>query len=115
MKNTKPVVNILIFGLALLAGGQFWILTESLLLGGGVGMLVLVFLAWFVRGWGKPPDRKKKRIGEIQEIDEEDFVHLVNPGKIAKKRLQEKVEKKPDQVADSIRSLLVKDKPSRKN
>ena len=113
--GSKPVVTILILGLATLAGGQFWILTESLLLGAVVGALALAFLSWFAKGWGKRAERRRRVVGEIVgEIDEEDFTRPVNAGRIAEKRLRRKVERQPDQVADSIRALLVKDKPSKR-
>ena len=48
--KTKLMVRILITGLALLAGFQFWLLTGSVLVGALVGAVAWIFLVWFIKG-----------------------------------------------------------------
>ncbi len=113
--KTKLMVRILITGLALLAGFQFWLLTGSVLVGALVGAVAWIFLVWFIKGLDRRVEKRRRLIGEVREkIDEEDFVNLVKTDEMVRERVQEKVKKQPQHVAGSIRTLLVKDKPGQK-
>lgn len=114
MKVTSPsrlALKILVFGLGALAGVQFWLLTGSLWVGVPVGVGAGLFLAWFVRGLGQRAAQRRRVIGEVSEIVEDDFSVPVKAGEIARNKVQEVVKKRPEDVADTIRGLLVRDKP----
>ena len=112
--NSKLLFRIFIPILGLLAGVQFWILTDLIVVGVGVGLGVGGFLVWFVSGLNRKAPAKKRFIGEVSEtIDEEDFVEVVETSEpIRTEGLQAKVKERPQQVANSIKTMLLKDRSS---
>ena len=110
-KGSKVLVSFLILGLAILAGGQFWAVTRSLLVGVGIGGAVCIFLAWFAWSWARPRARRRF-LGEFHGgVFEGDFGRAVSQGQMSKERVGRKVKTQPRDIAGSVRAMLVKDKP----
>ena len=65
--NPTLLFRIFIPALGILAGVQFWILTDLVVVGMGVGSGVGGFLLWFVKGLGRKAPTKKRFIGEVSE------------------------------------------------
>ena len=110
-KGSMVIVGFLIAGLAVLAGGEIWMITGSLLFGLMVSGVVGAFLVWFIRGLIYPSRVRRRFLGEVHEgISEDDFRHPVNAADIARERVERKVKTQPRDIAGSVRSMLVKDK-----
>ena len=111
----RHLVKVLIPGLGLLAGVQFWILTDSVLIGIVVGSAVGAFFLWFVRGFDKKSVRKRRFIGEVSEtIVEDEFVEVLETNeRVVSDNLQATVKQEPRQVANSIKSMLAKQRGKR--
>ena len=104
------LVGFLIGGVAVLAGGQIWIISKTPIAGIGTGIVVGIFLVWFVWGWARPKVRRRF-LGELHEaFSEEDFRHAVGSEHIVRERVGHKVKTQPRDIADSVRALLVKEK-----
>tara|TARA_B100001123_G_scaffold346394_1_gene394825 strand:- start:277 stop:621 length:345 start_codon:yes stop_codon:yes gene_type:complete len=113
--NSKLLFRVFIPVMGLLAGMQFWIFTDSIFLGVGIGLAVAGFLGWFFSSLTRKPKVRSRFIGEVSEtIDEEDFIDVVETtNRRPAERVQEKVTERPQQVANSIRSMLMKDRSPR--
>ena len=113
--NTKLLLWAFIPVLGLLAGMQFWIFTDSILVGVGTGLAVAGFLSWFFSGLTRKAGARSRFIGEVLEtIDERDFIDVVETtDRGSAERVQEKVTERPQEVADSIRSMLMRDRAGR--
>lgn len=113
--DSKTLFRALVAGLGGLAGIQFWILTESIVVGGLVGATAWGFLVWFIKGLDRRTERKKRFIGEVKEgIVEDDFINPVKTERYNKERLRDQVKKEPQHLANSVRAMLVKDKTHKK-
>ena len=108
------MLGFFLFGLGFLGGGQIWVLTGSIPLGAmGAGMVVLVLGAIF-----RTLRRRRESfrfLGEVRGVVEEEFTDLVEDEDGAKARVEEKAQKRPEQAAGSIRSMLEKNPDRRGN
>jgi len=107
------MLGFLALGLGVMAGGPVWVSTGSLLLGGVTGVVVVVFLGCFCRVLGRRR-RNFRVLGEVgEELVEEDFT-LVGDQDMPRERVQQEVRRRPERVADSIRSMLTEKEKRRK-
>ena len=95
--------------LAGLASGHLWMRTDSLLFALFAGVGVFLFLMWFLNSLGQKKKKKTQVYGEAREhVSEEEFTRVVQEGEVTRERVQKKVEEHPQQVAQSLRSMLGK-------
>ena len=107
------MVAVLLIGLASLAGGQVWVLSGSLALAALAGGILLAALTvafrLFLRRAGA--DLRVRFLGEAAAgLDEADFVEVADGAEAAKMEIERGVRQRPERVAGSIRTLLMKGK-----
>ena len=108
--NSKLLFRVLIVGLGLLAGVQFWVLTGSIFVSVAVAAAAVAFLGWFSSGLDRKKKVTKRFVGEVTDpIIEDEFVHEVRQDNEVMERMSKKVREQPHEVASSIRSMLLKD------
>jgi hypothetical protein len=111
LSMNKSLVAILAAALAGLASGHLWLRTGSLLFALASGIGVFLFLMWFLANLGGKKKQQTRVYGEARDdVSEDEFTRLVEVGEVTKERLQKRVEEKPEQVAESLRSMLNKKK-----
>ena len=111
MRTTPGMIFLLglfVAGVGLLAGGQIWAYTGLLWFGALIGVLVSLLLTVALRALAK---RVKlggnvNLVGELQGLDERDFVDVVSQKENSRASIEKEVETRPDNVADSIRTML---------
>ena len=107
----KSLVFILAAALAGLASGHLWMRTGSLLFALASGVAVFVFLLWFLNSLGGKKKQQTQVYGEARDhVSEDEFTRLVEVGEVTKERVQKRVAEQPEQVADTLRSMLKKKK-----
>jgi len=108
------LLGFLVCGIGVLGGGYAWALSGSLKLGVLAGSGVSVGIGWFFCVLA----RRRKRfrfVGEVHPgVVEEDFTDLVDGEEPFPNRLQQQGRQRPEQVADSIRRMLVKEQERRR-
>ncbi len=107
------LLGVLVCGFGVLGGGYSWVLSGSLklgvLVGGGISLVGGWFLCLWVRRY-----KSFRFIGEVRQgVVEEDFTDLVDGGVPSPSRKQQG-QPRPEQVADSIRHMLVKGQERRR-
>lgn len=105
------MVAAFLIGVAALAGGQVWVLSGSLALAGLAGVAVLAGLTvafrLFLRRAGA--NLGVRFLGEAAGgLDEGDFVEVADAAEAAKLEIERGVRHRPERVAGSVRTLLVK-------
>ena len=101
------LLGLMVFGLAVLAGGQVWAITGSVALAGIAGVLVFSLLAWLARGLSKQAKKVDRLVGEVQEdFDEGEFTTLVPGQQTQREQVQKQVLGQTEQAAYSIRAML---------
>ena len=99
---------LMVGGLAFLAGVQVWAFTGSIPLAMGYGFFIMAVLGWLYRRYFRR--RGVRFVGEVhQEVDEANFTTVVKDEFDARARVQQRVQGKSAQVANTIRSMLVED------
>ena len=107
------LLGLMVLGLAVLAGGQVWVVTGSIISAWFVGAAVFLLLAWLVRGLTKKK-RVDSLVGEVQEdLDESEFTTFVPDQNISQDRARKQVLRQPERAAHSIRSMLQEKKSGR--
>jgi len=110
------MVAVLLGGAASLAGGQVWVLTGSLAVAGGAGVLALVGLALAFRLFLRRAraQLRVRFLGEAAEgPNEAEFVEVSEAAAAARGEIERGVRHRPERVAGSIRTLLGKGAPRR--
>lgn len=105
------MLGVLAIGLSILAGGQLWALSGSLVVGGlaGVGSLLLLVLAmrWFVRR--TRANLRIRFLGERRDgPDLDDFTEAATDD-APREAIARDADDQPGRVAASVRSLLGRD------
>lgn len=109
--EVKFMLGIVLVGLAGLAGGQVWVLTDSFLLaclaGGGI-FLCLWAICRRVGRWAGL-GKGTALFGEFRgRVFERDFTERIDSEEVPRQRVQKKVQTRPERVAGSVRALLAK-------
>ena len=105
------MLSILAIGLSILAGGQLWAISGSLVLGGvgsaGALLLLILGMRWFLRR--ARSDLRIRLLGEPRENpDMGDFIEVAADDTL-RETIARDVDNRPDRVAASVRSLLSRD------
>lgn len=108
------LLGFLVCGIGVLGGGYVWVLNGSLNLGILVGGGISAAVGWFLRVLAR---RHKgfRFVGEVHPgVVEEDFTDLVDEEDSPPSRLARQGQQRPEQVADSIRYMMVKGQERRR-
>ena len=105
------MIGVLTLGLGALVGGQIWAYTGSVLWGwvGGIASACLVALAWRAFFKRAASARSVRFLGEMADgpLDESEFIETRESDE-TRTKLERDAGVRPDKVADSIRSMLVR-------
>ena len=101
---------VLIGGVALLSGGQFWALTGSMTAAWGIGLLVVLGLGFAAR-YSLQSRRNKHFWGEVDSvIRESEFTHRIPEKDTVQERIQQTVGEQSISAAKTVQALIRKGK-----
>lgn len=109
--EVRFLLGIVLAGMAGLAGGQVWVLTDSVPLSCLVGLATFSCLWLVYRMVGRWAGLGKDRplFGEVRTgVFEQDFTERVGGRDGPRHRVQGKAQTRPERVAGSVRAMLAK-------